>query len=490
MVDMRYVNIDGPPALLLIEIGERNNKLFCDLDGVRYARNNHTGCVSKVESNDFKDFLCEEYFELIDKEPKPKDLKEAIANLSRIAKISARVQDVHLRVAKHENSYYLDLCDGYYNAIVINDTGWRLELKANLPVNFIKTKGMRALPSPTPGTGDVDRLWKYANVPLKMRRLTLACLLECFRSDTPYVVLAFTGGQGSAKSTTQSCFRELVDPNVANNRTAPKSIDDLFVSAVHSHLASYENLSSLSDPLQDGLCTMVTGGGYGKRELFTTSDEVILNIKRPVFLNSIPMVITRPDLMDRAVVVNCPRIERYNDERQLKAEWAGDKAVIFTGLLDLLVGSLAKLSNVDETLQFPRMADFARLGTALGLACGENMNAFLDEYLDHRKTIVRDFLLRDNPIADAMLKYLNANQTGFEGTLQELLNSLDSFKHSETDWPRSARGLSECIDRLESALLQLGVHVSKSPVRRSDGYHCSLKMLNPVEPEVASEDGS
>jgi pantothenate kinase-related protein Tda10 len=79
--------------------------------------------------------------------------------------------------------------------------------------------------------GDLSRLWAFINISPDDRLLVLAWMLEAFRSDTPFPILALTGQQRSAKSNTQSKIRQLIDNNAVNLRVATKSIEDVFVSA-------------------------------------------------------------------------------------------------------------------------------------------------------------------------------------------------------------------------------------------------------------------
>jgi len=46
---------------------------------------------------------------------------------------------------------------------------------------------------------------------------------------------------------------------------------------------------------QDALCTLSTGGGYASRQLYTNSDEHVMETKRPVMINGINAIATQPD---------------------------------------------------------------------------------------------------------------------------------------------------------------------------------------------------
>jgi hypothetical protein len=143
-------------------------------------------------------------------------------------------------------------------------------------------------------------------------------LIESFRPDTPYPILEIIGEQGSAKSTTQMVLREIIDPNSCNLRIIQKSVDDLFVSASVNHIISYENVSFLSPKIQDGLCTIATGGGHAKRMLYRDADEIVLYAKRPVMLNGISPVVTASDLIDRTITIELQPIISIVSSKKLR----------------------------------------------------------------------------------------------------------------------------------------------------------------------------
>src|SRR5207249_4833322 len=106
-----------------------------------------------------------------------------------------------------------------------------------------------------------------------------------------------------AKSTTAKLLRLLVDPSVSLIRTPPKDDRDLLIAASNSRVVAYDNLSGVTPWLSDGLCRLATGGGFSTRELYTDSEEVFFDAKRPIILNGIDHLAERADLAERAVIL-------------------------------------------------------------------------------------------------------------------------------------------------------------------------------------------
>ena len=64
--------------------------------------------------------------------------------------------------------------------------------------------------------------------------------------------------------------------------------------AGNSHVLAFDNLSGLPPWLSDTLCRLTSGGAFSTRRLFTDQDEILFAAARPIILNGIEEVITRP----------------------------------------------------------------------------------------------------------------------------------------------------------------------------------------------------
>jgi hypothetical protein len=431
-----------------------------------------------LQSKSYGEWLSHSFYKQEGTAPSELSIRAAINALTGKAKFEGDEISVHVRIAKHDGAYWLDLCNDAWQAVQITAAGW--QVVDHPPVMFTRSSSMRPLPVPTAGTGNLSALWTVANIPESDHLMIVAWLLECFRPETSFVVLGLFGEQGSAKSSTQKALRNLIDPNRSNLRAAPKNKEDMFISARNSHMVSYENLSHLSAEYQDALCSVATGAGHASRTLYTNADETVIDLKKPIVLNGIPVVITAQDLVDRSITIDCPMLATPETEASLDAYWSENYASIFCGLLDAFVLALAQLPSVDlSDEKLPRMTDFTLLGEAVYQSHGRAPKTFLNEYRERRKEGVNR-TLESSPVAVAMIAYLNHNPNGFSGTVGELLTALDDYReHSET-WVKSPKGLGDAIQRLKPAMRQIGIHLSKDTKAGRNGYGCTLKFETPI----------
>ena len=247
------------------------------------------------------------------------------------------------RLAKHEGAIYLDLCDEEWRAVKVTAEKW--EIITNPPVKFIRPVGTRPLPLPV-RDGDILELRRFVNVETDDDfRLTVAWLLCAFRPGYPHAVLVLNGEQGSAKSTTARVLRAIVDPNVAAIRNAPREKRDLIAAARNGHVIALDNLTHIPEWLADGLCCLATGIGFGSRQLYTDTDEMLIEACCPIILIGIPDLITRADLGNRALVVTLPPIPagRRLPEKVFRTEFESARPRILGALLDALACGLRRL---------------------------------------------------------------------------------------------------------------------------------------------------
>ncbi len=473
---------------LLIDLIRSQAEVFSDTSSKYYASfdveltDSETGEVMPVhretwalDSRQFKAKMGKEFLRRFGTVAGESAMKEALEILAADADEARNKQAVYLRYAPIPDSggVYVDLCNDQWEVVEVTPDGWCIIPAVSCKVRFRRSQNSMPLPTPETG-GNIADLWNHINIQGEdSRLLVLAWLLDAMRVDTAYTLLELIAGQGSAKSTTQERLRAVIDPNAVMLRIEPRSNQDLSVSTINNHVISLNNLSHISNGTQDFMCSMSTGGGDASRKLYTNEDEAAWDTKRPVIMNGINQLVTRPDLADRTVCIELARIA-YVDDSTLKTAWDKDYPKLTGALYSLLSATLRELPAVfalgNQPFENVRMGNYAKLGVAMARALRMDAD-FIAVYTRNRDEVVRRGV-DSSPVALALVQYIRIKGT-FEGTTGELMELLEhpdyKPKHfDKTAWPKAPRGLGEALRRYAPALLVYGVEV-EAPVRDEKG---------------------
>ncbi|MCD6047119.1 MAG: hypothetical protein K0S08_766 [Gammaproteobacteria bacterium] len=444
-------------ASALVDFVISRVELFHDQNSEVYAQDLSTHETRRLDGRQFKDWLVANYYESTGNSPRDQSLREALSTLSGLARHKGKCHDVYIRVAQYEDFYFLDLAEpGQSSVIKIASGSW--EVVNNPSVRFLRPETLRPLPEPI-RDGSLSKFWEIINIPESDRLLVIAWLIECLRLDTPYPVLELIGEQGSAKSTTQKMLRRLIDPNACDLRAAPKTTEDIFVSAGINWLVSYENISHLSAPMQDALCVLATGGGYAKRKLYSDADESVINVKRPVVLNGIAAAITAQDLIDRTISIETPVINQRMEVTELWAIYETELPKFLGALLDIFAKALLMLPSIQlPPSDRPRLAEFVRLGMAIAEALGKPGGDFLNLFSASRQeSIART--IDASPVASAVIEWFDScERRSTILPIKSLYEQVSNKKPINTDaWPRSPKGFADALRRAAPALRQMDI---------------------------------
>lgn len=438
-----------------------------------------------IRSKGFRTWLAKRFYETEQAAAGATAMNDALLELDGKAFHDGPERKVFTRIASHKDAIYLDLADAERQVVKVRPSGWKLLLRPK--VKFRRPRAMQALPEPLSG-GNVDDLRRFINVTADDWPLILAWVLFALQPNGPFPVLVLQGEQGSAKSTLSAVLRSLVDPNAAPLRSMPRDIRDLMISATNSWVQAFDNLSILQPWQADALCCLATGGGFAARELYSDGEEKVFEARRPIILNGISELATRPDLQERSLVLYLPRIGGKNRmaEDDFWKEFNGQRPSILGALLDTLSVAMKNLPQVQLT-KLPRMADFARFGAAVERALGWKADSFMDAYTANRK-VANQLSLDASPLTGPLVKL--AQKGDWQGTASELLAELEDIDLMAKDkkgWPRNANHLSGDIRRLAPNLREFGLKVDFSRgKRRSIQLEWRGKLATPASASVAN----
>jgi len=354
--------------------------------------------------------LRQQYYERTWDAPSPAALDAALNVLEAQAQFDGPQRKVSVRLAEQDGLIYLDLADEFWRCIEIGANGWRVA--EDPPVRFRRSAGMQPLPLPLRG-GSIEALAPFLNLASENDFvLVVAWLLGALRAGGPYPVLAIAREQGSAKTVLSKLVRALIDPSVAP---------------------------------------------------FTDQDEILSAAARPIILNGIEEIITRPDLADRAILLMlAPIAERQRRlETALWREFELARPHILGALLDAAAQGVRMLPHVCLR-RLARMADFALWATACESAF-RPAGTLETAYYNNRRDAIENIVDAD-PVA-AHVRELMADRAQWTGSASDLLqvginiagNAMAAWIRS--GWPKSPRALAGRLGRAQTPLRALGIEI-------------------------------
>lgn len=455
---------DETVAAALIRIAQDASDLFVSYRGKAYARlrvGETLRCL-RLKDQRYRRWLARAYYREVGKVAAPAALTSVLQTLEGLADDGPRKQ-VYVRVANLGDRIYLDLVDEGWRVVEVTAKGWRVLEES--PVPFVRSDGMLPLPEPQRG-GSVDELWPLLNVPDGASWILVkAWLVGALRGEGPFWGLLLQGEQGSAKSSVARALRDLVDPHALPIRSAARDERDLMISANGSWVTCYDNLSGCPGWLSDALCRLLTGGGFATRALYADDEEALFFARRPVMLNGIDSLATRPDLADRCLIVHLPRIPEQDrrEEGELEAKLEELRPRALGALLDAVACGLRRAGQV-RLERLPRMADATKWVVAASPALGIPDAAFTEvlEVMQEEQDVVG---AEADCVASAVISWINPGRPRWEGSSEDLLSLLEGHVGEAVArskaWPKTRNHLVNRLIRVSPVIRRLGVEFER-----------------------------
>ncbi len=486
-----------------IEKLAQDNLLFCNSeDKQAYIAIQKGGkLVFQVQSEDFRTWLMGWHLEQYGKVLRRSIVEEVVQNACAIAqyinkqtyKLGVRVSRVDDGNANPKELYY-DLGDA---AVHIDSSSWKIVDDPPIVFKRYSHQEKQVRPDPTSRKSDIELLHKFVNIQSRNDWLLfLTFVISTFIPDFPKPLLLLIGSSGAGKSTLMKLTKQLVDPSVLDGIGQIRNCESIIRPATRHALLYYDNISYINQDISDTLCGVATGTSLVNRKLYENDGEVIFKVQRPIMLNGITEIITREDTLDRSILISVQRISQAKrmTEKELVNKFNLEKPLILGAICSILVDTLRIYPsiNLDE---YPRMADFARLGVAVA----EAMTGYSgDEFIKAYDTIVDRQVataLNANPTAQAA-RFLVSKTGTWQGTATDFLNFkfndgtvittedmniIQSIRDQPT-WCRNASTLGKALNRAEATLRSLGITLERgsdgSPVYRNGQRWLSISDTN------------
>lgn len=477
--DKRIKNI----ATYLYELAVENCEVFTGSDGVAYASTtithrdgtDHTETM-KVKSMRFRQWLGQLHYSKRGSVVGKTACEEVIELLSFP---SGDTRHTFLRVGGDGENTYIDLGDDKWQCVEINAQGWQVLDSA--PIVFRRTAKMQPLPMPvkTNVEAALVELFKLINIAVEDRILVIAWLLAAMRHKGPYPVLTLIAEPGSAKTTTAKALKRLISPYVAETRSRPKTVEDVYVASNNDWILVYDNLSSIPLDISDAFCRLATGGGFATRELYENLEEVVIDQQQPLIINGVADIVRKGDLASRIVTVTLPTITTDNriDESEWEQRFTDAHPRILGALLDLLSYVTAELPKVKCPL--PRMADFAKLGVALDTVTDitGKTHSFAERYAESNRQGTMT-VIENSPTYRPLWRFME-KAGSWEGTAASLLEELRKVSTftEKLDLPKAGNALVKELNGIAPNLRTAQI-IDIRCGRTKKGSHIALTKLS------------
>jgi hypothetical protein len=246
-------------------------------------------------------------------------------------------------------------------------------------------------------------------------------------------------------------------------RSLSREERELMIASNNGYLLAFDNLSGLPIWLSDALCRLASGGSFAVRQLYSDDEEVLFEAARPILLNGIEEVISRPDLGDRAIFLTLAPIGEAlrRPENELWREFEIARPRILGALLDATVHGLRTLGRVHLD-RLPRMADFALWAAACETALWP-AGTFARAYGANRRTAIEAMIDAD-PVA-VCVREIMAERSWWTGSAADLLRA-SAGRGSDGGPERTGcgnpRALAGRLRRAQTFLRVLGIEIKFS----------------------------
>ena len=422
-----------------------------------------------VKNKEVKAQILSHVFMVTGKHLKSQVVSEVISALEGRAICEGQKIKLELRIAKYKGWFLYDLGDG--RVVRVKKDGWDI---IGAPPIFRRYAHQQIQVEPVRGGNPWD-IFDFMNIKPEHQLETLVLLISYLVPEIAHPVFHPHGAHGSGKTTLCSMVKALLDPSSLSVMIAPKNKQELIRQINRHHVSLFDNMSKLDSEMSDIICITCTGGSVAKRALWTDDDDCIFSFKRCIGLNGINLLISKPDLLDRSMLLHLERIQEKERklETKLLTEFSKARPEILGGMFDIL--SKAKsLYSGDKPKNKPRLADFATWGYAIAEAIEEgNGKKFVTAYKANIRRQNTE-VLQHNSLCIAVVQLMKS-KSEWEGTIKQAYEKLyEIVEPARTDgtFPDNPRQLSKYLERIQATLEEaVGIKYHLVEQRKNNGFH-------------------
>jgi hypothetical protein len=437
-----------------------------------------------LRSKRMKQHLALQLYKQENKAPNSDSLSQALNVIEARALAEGKKIKLYNRVAEiKEEGLYYDLGG---DALKITANGWSIEKS---PILFKRYAHQQKQVTPI-REGNPWLVFDYLNVPEEQHLLVLIYIISCFL-DIPHPIFHPHGAQGSGKSCLFKAIKKICDPSSIEAAISPRDYNELVQMLAHHYVCLFDNLSALPGWMSDVLAMACTGSGFSKRMLFSDDEDIIYELKRCIGINGINALITRPDLMDRSILLPLERIEptKRIEESRLWQNFEQAKPSILGGIFNTLSRALYLYPEV-KIERLPRMADFFHWGCAIAEALDKSSDDFSKAYQSNIEKQNEEVLL-GNSLMQAVIQFMSDKEewNGIISDAYEQLSELITLSKDDKSFPSHQNRLRSALNRIKANLIDYGITFTISDFRINRGVPISFRKVSDLSAPSAQSVG-
>jgi len=286
-------------------------------------------------------------------------------------------------------------------------------------------------------------------------------------------ILLMLGAKGSGKTTRQKTIGKWLVGKDFNVQGINDKEDSFLATISNSYLASFDNVDTYQDWLNDRLAQCATGQVIEKRKLYTTNEVARYYPRVFITLNSREPKFKRDDVVDRLLLLRVERLKSFRSEARILKEIADNRNELWSELLHELNMIVKALKEDDEpfTTVF-RMADFAELGWRISKM--GNRGDYWLELLDKMSKDKSEFLLLDDPVYQVISGLVAGGKELKDRTSAQLYKIFKEYADKEDiefSYIKNARSLGQ---KLSSLLHDLRAYFNIERAKEAGNWRYSI----------------
>jgi hypothetical protein len=290
-------------------------------------------------------------------------------------------------------------------------------------------------------------------------------LVSTWVPNLPRPGVVLHGEHGAGKSWVTERCRMMVDPSAIPIMSLPENPGDLNLQLDHAMLPCWDNLKNLPIWASDQLCRTIYGASSSERKLYSNDEEVLYSYCRTFMCNGIDLVVKRPDLMDRCLLIPLHRIddEVRKPIWELTQIWEERRPKILHAMLDSLSSAMGKLDSV--CCENPiRLADWHRWALAIGDTLGvptDLVNDIIRSNVNQQRTEA----ISASPVGSCVAVMMSEIPS-WSGDGGALLRELERYAEDlgvikDKVFPTTTTSLTKRLGEIGPALRENGIVVEK-----------------------------